>query len=244
MGPALWASEMLVDVTLSNGKIIKKRRCNYPDSNVDTVVSMVVPHIEHLIPGVSSAERVAHICYNRNVNDTTVAHLDGNEGEDGMVAVLSVNAKGSLEIRKTPGEDGDADDPADWDTFLLEPNDLYILRGHRNMHAASSLGGRRGVLVMALDAALWPMPSSSSSPTPPSSSPSPPSPPSSPPPQPPPPPIPSSSSSVTPLASSTPAGSPPSKVSVSLGWSLKTLTQPQISSKVVSNASEERKVHI
>jgi hypothetical protein len=37
-----------------------------------------------------------------------------------------------------------------------------------------------------------------------------------------------------------------SEVSVSLGWSLKTLTQPQVSSKVVvpSNASEERKVHI
>ena len=37
-----------------------------------------------------------------------------------------------------------------------------------------------------------------------------------------------------------------SKVSVSLGWSLKTLTQPQVSSKVVvpDITTEERKVHI
>lgn len=77
-----------------------------------------------------------------------------------MVAVYSAGAKGVLRVRKVAGEEGDLDVEDEYASFVIEPGDLYILHGNQYMHSARSLGGRRGVLVIPLPIALWPMASS------------------------------------------------------------------------------------
>ena len=98
LGRAFLKAREYEDIVQADGTPVMRLRCTAPKI-IKQLVDSLGPHVEHLIPGFMAAKPPAHVCFNENVNDTTEAHLDGQVGETGFVAVYSVGAPGLLGIR-------------------------------------------------------------------------------------------------------------------------------------------------
>ena len=103
LGPAWDASKTVVDLYTAEGKPIYRARCQDP-MMIKSVVDLLEPRAESLIPGFSGSTYEAHFCWDLDGQES-LKHLDGNVGEERFVAVYSAGAPGLLGIRNNiPGE--------------------------------------------------------------------------------------------------------------------------------------------
>ena len=130
------------------------------------LVPMLQPVFDLLLPGVDLSKCIRHIQHLKDPKDDEENHLDDEAG--GPVAVYSTGATGVLHVRRTASDE--CEDEGDvWDAFNFDPNDLFILAGHKHMHRMTKVhtqaGKLLGVFEMALGTDVWPSLTSSSPPS-------------------------------------------------------------------------------
>ena len=148
-----WKSDDVVSEDSSTGRWI----CKSPEI-LAQLFKLIAPRIYDMNAPNITPEVLDEFIYWMDLKE--VAHVDGNPGTKGFVAVLSVGASAVLSIRTSPGDQ--LDDALKYVEVTIPVNSLYLLKGFDHMHVVRPQDGSntdtRGVYLVFFEGkADWPM---------------------------------------------------------------------------------------
>lgn len=150
-----WKSDDVVSEDSSTGRWI----CKSPEI-LDELFKMIIYRIYDMnAPKITPEVVLDKFIYWMDLRNKEVAHVDGNPGTKGFVAVLSVGASAVLSIRTSPGDQ--VDDALKYVEVTIPVNSLYLLKGFDHMHVVRPQDGSntdtRGVYLVFFEGkADWP----------------------------------------------------------------------------------------